>query len=113
MLPSQIPSSSQAIDNNRYSQIHLVPCCLAAKAKTDPTQKVRTIVLSIEIEVMYLFHTDTMFCNVWIYCNTAFICNFLKDPFGINLLLSLGPTPKSQEVSCLTPVVVFIGALDL
>ena len=70
-LPSEIPSSSQAIDNNRYSQIHLVPCCLAAKAKTDPTQKVRTIVLSIEIEVMYLFHTDTMFCNVWIYCNTA------------------------------------------
>ena len=43
MLPSEIPSSSQAIDNNRYSQIHLVPCCLAAKAKTDPTQKVRTI----------------------------------------------------------------------
>ena len=51
MLPSEIPSSSQAIDNNRYSQIHLVPCCLAAKAKTDPTQKVRTIVLSIKSEV--------------------------------------------------------------
>ena len=74
MLPSEIPSRSQAIDNNRYSQIHLVPGCLAAK--TDPTQKVRTIVLSIEseclAEVMYLFHTDTptMFCNV-----THYVCS--------------------------------------